>query len=347
MTEATEIGASDIAAQTGWGEALRRVGPGLAVTAALAGLAMALQRVIGLPYLSPMVLAMLAGIGLRNVIGFAPVLAPGVTLSVKKLLRLGIVLMGFQLTLGQLQGIGLSGLALVALVLVSTFIFTKAMARILGVDRKLGELIAAGTSVCGASAVIAVNTVTRGEDEDVPYAIACVTLFGTLSMLILPVLGGALALAPESYGLWVGATVHEVAQVMGAAFTHGDAAGQAGTIAKLSRVLMLAPLILTLGALAKGGRGEAGGDAAGRAPMPWFVFGFIAVVGVNSLIDLPDLARGTLAQVTAFLLTMALAGMGLETHVARLRQKGGRPLLLGALAWIFVSLFGLALVFLL
>ncbi|WP_460272603.1 YeiH family protein [Celeribacter sp. ULVN23_4] len=334
--------ASEIVATSNWIEPLRHYAPGLIATGALAALAMLARRWIGVPYLSPMVLAMVAGIILRNALGFAPALGPGVSLSVKKVLRTGIVLMGFQLTLGQLEGIGLHGILIVAAVLTSTFIFTKTMARVLGVDRKLGELIAAGTSVCGASAVIAVNTVTRGEDEDVAYAIACVTVFGTLSMLIMPVLGGALALAPESYGLWVGATVHEVAQVMGAAFTHGDAAGQAGTIAKLSRVLMLAPLILSLGALAQRREGVSGG----RAPMPWFVFGFIAVVILNSLIDVPQAATHALSHVTAFFLTMALAGMGLETHVAKLRQKGGRPLLLGAVAWIFVSTLGLTLVLL-
>lgn len=334
--------ASEIVATPNWTEPLRRYAPGLIATGALAALAMLAQRWIGVPYLSPMVLAMVAGIILRNALGFAPALGPGVSLSVKKVLRTGIVLMGFQLTLGQLEGIGLHGILIVAVVLTSTFIFTKTMARVLGVDRKLGELIAAGTSVCGASAVIAVNTVTRGEDEDVAYAIACVTVFGTLSMLIMPVLGGALALAPESYGLWVGATVHEVAQVMGAAFTHGDAAGQAGTIAKLSRVLMLAPLILSLGALAQRREGASGG----RAPMPWFVFGFIAVVILNSLTDVPLAATHALSHVTAFFLTMALAGMGLETHVAKLRKKGGRPLLLGAVAWIFVSTLGLTLVLL-
>ncbi|PTQ74732.1 YeiH family protein [Celeribacter persicus] len=316
--------------------------PGLMATGALAALAILAQRWIGVPYLSPMVLAMVAGIVLRNAFGFASVLVPGVSLSVRKILRAGIVLMGFQLTLGQLEGIGLNGVLIVVVVLAATFIFTKAMARVLGVERKLGELIAAGTSVCGASAVIAVNTVTGGEDEDVAYAIACVTVFGTLSMLIMPVMGGFLAMAPESYGLWVGATVHEMAQVMGAAFTHGDAAGQAGTIAKLSRVLMLAPLILALGALAQQDEGVSGG----RAPMPWFVFGFIAVVVLNSLVDVPPMASQALAHVTAFFLTMALAGMGLETHVARLRQKGVRPLMLGAVAWVFVSVLGLTLVLL-
>src|SRR5690606_10160644 len=126
---------------------------------------------------------------------------------------------------------------------------TKQIARLIGVEAPLAELIAVGTSVCGASAIVATNTVTRGSEEDAAYAIACITLFGTLAMLTLPLAARLLALEPASYGLWAGSTTHEVAQAIAAAFQGGDEAGQLGTIAKLGRVVMLAPLILALGFL--------------------------------------------------------------------------------------------------
>lgn len=313
--------------------------PGLGLTFAIAALAFTVQRLSGIAALSPLVVAMVLGIAIRNVIGTPAHATPGIAFSLRRLLRLAIMLLGFQLTLSQLQAVGLAGLAVIATTLVSTFVFTTWAGHWLGVAPRLTQLIAAGTSVCGASAVIATNTVTRGSDEDVAYAIACVTVFGSIMMLSLPLLGDLLALDATHYGIWVGATVHEVAQVAGAAFQHGAESGQMGTVAKLSRVILLAPLVLSLGAMA-GGRG----DAQAKPPMPWFVLGFVAVVLINSALPLPPAAQSTMVWVTSFLLTVALAAMGLETDIRKLRAKGMRPLLLGALATAFISGLGLGLV---
>ncbi|WP_367577122.1 YeiH family protein [Paracoccus aminovorans] len=314
--------------------------PGLGLTFGIAVAAMAVQRLSGIPALSPLVVAMVMGIAVRNLIGTPAGAKPGVTFSLRRILRLAIVLLGFQLTLAQLRAVGLPGLAVISVTLAATFLFTKWAGRALGVERRLAELIAAGTSICGASAVIATNTVTRGADEDVAYAIACVTVFGSLSMIAMPVLGSLMGMDAAHYGIWTGATIHEVAQVVGAGFQHGAEAGQAATVAKLSRVILLAPMILTLGALAR----RRGGSAQGSAPTPWFVLGFIAVVLLNSVLPLPEGAKAQVVTLTSFLLTVALAAMGLETDLRKLHAKGIRPLALGALAWLFISGLGLALV---
>lgn len=314
--------------------------PGLGLTFGIALIAMAVQRATGIAALSPLVVAMVLGIAWRNLMGLPETAREGIGFSLRRLLRLAIVMLGFQLTLAQLRAVGLPGIAVIALTLAATFVFTTLAGRILGVGPRLTQLIAAGTSVCGASAVIATNTVTRGSDEDVAYAIACVTVFGSLSMLALPWIGVWLGLDTAHYGIWVGASIHEVAQVVGAGFQHGAEAGQAATVAKLSRVIMLAPLILILGSMARG----QGADGAGKAPTPWFVLGFIAVVLINSALPLPPAAHDAIVLLTSFLLTVALAAMGLETDIRKLRAKGIRPLALGALAWIFISCTGLGLV---
>ncbi|QRZ15836.1 YeiH family putative sulfate export transporter [Paracoccus methylovorus] len=314
--------------------------PGLGLTFGIAVVATAAQRLSGIPALSPLVVAMVLGMALRNLFGTPEAARPGIGFTLRRVLRFAIVLLGFQLTLEQLRAVGLPGLAVISVTLAATFVFTKWAGKALGVEARLAELIAAGTSVCGASAVIATNTVTRGSDEDVAYAIACVTVFGSLSMLAMPILGGMMAMAPAHYGIWIGATIHEVAQVVGAGFQHGAESGQAATVAKLSRVMLLAPLILTLGALAR----RRGGKAQGSAPAPWFVLGFIAVVLLNSALPLPEALQVEVVDLTAFLLTMALAAMGLETDIRKLQAKGMRPLALGALAWLFISTLGLGLV---
>jgi uncharacterized integral membrane protein (TIGR00698 family) len=319
--------------------------PGLLLTCAVAAAAYAVRRIPGLDSFSPMIIAILLGIALHNTVGTPRRAYAGVVFSMRRLLRLAIILLGLQLTAQQVAEVGLVGMGIIVATLLGTFVVTRALGRLLGVDRGLAELIAAGTSICGASAVIATNTVTRAPDEDVAYAVACVTVFGSLSMFLYPALPGLLHLDPRQFGLWSGASIHEIAQVVAAAFQDGQQAGEFGTIAKLSRVMLLAPLVLTLGVIATARAARRGDDRVqARAPLPWFVFGFIALIGCNSLHLVPLAAKQVLVPATTFLLTVALAAMGLETDIRKLRARGLRPLALGAASWIFIAGFSLGLV---
>jgi uncharacterized integral membrane protein (TIGR00698 family) len=327
------------------GDAAFGVWPGLALTAAIAAMAFALRQITFLSVLSPIILSIALGVSFRNFVGAPALVKAGVAFSMRRVLRFAIILLGLQLTASQLVEVGVTGIAVIALALVATFLFTVQLGRLIGVDRKLSELIAAGTSICGASAVIATNTVTRAADEDVAYAVACVTVFGSIAMFIYPLLPGLLQLDPHAFGLWSGASIHEIAQVVAAAFQDGKAAGEFGTIAKLARVTMLAPVVMTLGFLAtQKARRDGDNSSTASAPLPWFVLGFIAMVGINSLVAIPAEARSVIATLTTFLLAMALAAMGLETDIRKLCAKGIRPLLLAAGAFLFISGFSLAMI---
>ncbi len=315
--------------------------PGLGLTGLLAGAALALHRLPGAGALSPLILAIVLGIAVRAAAGAPDWAKPGIAFSLRRLLRLAVMLLGLQLTATDLAAVGATGLAIILATVAATLAATKAIGRVLGVDRRLAELIAAGTAVCGASAVIATNTVTEARDEDVAYAIACVTVFGSLSMLIYPALPAVLALDAHGYGLWAGASIHEVAQVVAAGFQDGRDAGEFATIAKLSRVMALAPLVILLGLRA---RRRTDSTVRPPSPMPWFVLGFIALAAVNSLVPLPALPKAGAAQLTTVLLTLSLAAMGLGTDIGKLRAKGPAPLLLGALSWIFIAGFSLMLI---
>jgi uncharacterized integral membrane protein (TIGR00698 family) len=168
-------------------------------------------------------------------------------------------------------------------------------------------------------------------------------VFGSVSMFLYPALPGLLHLDAYHFGLWSGASIHEIAQVVAATFQDGREAGEFGTIAKLSRVMLLAPLVLGLGVIATRSA-SAQGPVRARAPMPWFVFGFIALIGVNSLGVVPAEAKQLLVPATTFLLTVALGAMGLETDIRKLKARGLRPLALGAASWLFISGFSLALI---
>lgn len=318
--------------------------PGLMLTALIATAAYGARQ---LPYVntfSALILAILIGMAFHNLIGTPARAREGVVFSMRRILRFAIILLGLQLTAQQIAEVGVSGVAVIVLTLTATFVFTTWAGGLLGVDKKLTQLIAAGTSICGASAVIATNTVTEAPDEDVAYAVACVTIFGSVAMFAYPLLPGLLHMDPRAYGLWSGASIHEIAQVIAATFQDGTSAGEFGTIAKLSRVAMLAPVVITLGLLASRNRGHGAQTSRKRAPMPWFVLGFVALVIVNSLVTIPAGTKGIIVAVTTFLLSMALAAMGLETDINKLYAKGLRPLLLGAIAFIFIAGFSLMLV---
>jgi uncharacterized integral membrane protein (TIGR00698 family) len=320
--------------------------PGLLLTGIIAAAAFAVRLVPGVAVLSPMIVAILFGIALHNIVEAPAWAKPGVAFSLRRLLRIAIILLGLQLTATQVVGVGGKGLGIIVATLLATFAFTVWMGRLLGVDRKLAQLIAAGTSICGASAVIATNTVTNAPDEDVAYAVACVTVFGSVAMFAYPLFPGLLHLGPHAFGLWSGASIHEIAQVVAAAFQDGQRSGEFGTIAKLSRVMLLAPMVIALGLLgARQAKSNAQAQtSAARAPMPWFVLGFIAMVGLNSLIAIPAEPKAWVVALTTFLLSVALAAMGLETDIRKLRAKGFRPALLGGLAFLFIAGFSLVLI---
>jgi uncharacterized integral membrane protein (TIGR00698 family) len=319
--------------------------PGIVLVAMITGVAFSARNVSGFALFSPMILAVVAGMIYSNVLGTPAHAKAGIAFSQRRLLRFAIVLLGFQLTLGQVVSIGASGVGIVALTLGATFVFTITLGRLIGVDRKLAQLIAAGTSICGASAIVATNIVTDARDEDVTYAVASITLFGTIAMLGFPLLAPVLGLDQHAFGLWAGASIHEVAQVIGAGFQNGTQSGEIATVAKLTRVAMLAPMVIALGLMARRKSSDQSSDQSGaRPPMPWFVAAFVAVVALNSLVTVPAEVKSAMALATTIMLTMGLAAMGLQADISQLRSRGLRPLALAFSAFLFIGCFSLMLV---
>jgi uncharacterized integral membrane protein (TIGR00698 family) len=317
--------------------------PGLIAVTLLAWASLALHSLPQFAAISALMIAIVLGMLVRNTIGVPAACAPGIRFALRRILRFAIVLLGFQLSVAQIEEVGGKGLLIVAVTLGAAFAFTTWLGKRLGVDRKLSELIAAGTSICGASAIVATNSVTEGTDEDVAYAIAVVTLFGSLSMLLYPVASALLQIPPQAYGLWAGASIHETAQVLAAAFQGGSISGQFAAVSKLSRVMLLAPVVLALGWAARRRDHQEAGNAK-RIPVPLFLLGFIAAIGINSSGILPAGATQVVVKIDQFLLALSLGAMGLETSLRKVRDAGLRPLLLGSGAWLFISGFSFTLI---
>ncbi|MDX1976702.1 MAG: YeiH family protein [Pseudanabaenaceae cyanobacterium bins.68] len=307
--------------------------PGIGLSITLALLATLLQNWLGLKYLSPLILAIGLGIISNNLWKISSFYQLGIDFCLKKILRVAIALLGLQFSFTQVLAVGGSGLIIIVATILSTFGFTLWLGKGLGVNYRLTQLIAAGTSICGASAVVAANTAVEGKDEDVSYAVAIVTVFGTGSMVIYPLLSTLFDF--QAFGIWCGASIHEVAQVVAASFQVSPVSGEIAVITKLSRVLFLIPMVFLLGTKPKG---------KSQPPIPWFMFYFIFLIGVNSIHLLPNQFRDLVVQGNRLLLTVSLAAMGLVTSLAKLKQVGIKPLLLAGGSWLFISVVSFCLI---
>ena len=317
---------------------LLRAAPGLILCGAMAGIAILLHALPLFRLFSPMIVAVVAGTALRGFNLVPQGSQAGLSFAARPLLRLAIVLLGFQLTWHQIQQVGLVGAVIVVLSLTTTMLATIALAKILKIDRKLAQLIAVGTSICGASAIVAANSVTHGSDEDVAYALTCVTFCGTVAMFVFPLIFQIINFNEYQYGLWSGAAIHEVGQVVGAAFQGGQVSGEFGTIAKLTRVALLAPVIVVLGFANRRSFGDAGtSDEKPAKLVPPFILLFLVMVAVNSMVDISASLKAIVATVSTIMLTMALAAIGLTVDVRKLRERGLGPLALGVVGSVFIG----------
>lgn len=321
---------------------------GLVLVVVIGAAAFALSKIQGLHLISPMILAVCIGVLYKSFFSVPSSCNKGIAFSLQKLLKIAVVFLGLQLNFTQVFDVGWSGFFAISLTLTSTFLFCLWGGKRLGLDPRLSRLIAIGTSICGASAIVGANSVIKGKDEHVAYSITVVTIFGFLSMLLFPIAGELLKLDSKVFGFWAGTSIHETAQVIGAAFQGGQESGEVGTIVKLSRVLFLAPVIIILSYAPKVGASKGGDVISKRSlPVPWFVFGFIGMVTINSLIPLTPEIQEQVKYGNKFMLTVTLAAMGLQMSVSKIKNVGIRPLCLGAISWVFVSTIGLILAYIL
>ncbi len=318
--------------------------PGLALAAAIAGAAMALASLPALQAwgLSALTLAIVLGIVVGNTVfpAFAAAAGSGVDFSKGTLLRLGIVLYGFRVTFQEIAGVGVAGLAIDAVVVAGVFgLATWLGTRWLKLDRETSMLIGAGSAICGAAAVMAAEPVVRAQAHKVSVAVATVVVFGTLGMFVYPMLYPYLGLSEHAYGVYAGSTIHEVAQVVVAGRAIGESAASAAVIEKMLRVMLLAPFLLLLSSRI----GAAPGAAKSKIAVPWFALWFVAVSGFNSLQLLPAPWKAAIVQVDTVLLAMAMAALGLRTHVGAIRQAGPKPMLLAAVLFGVLTIGGYGL----
>ncbi len=260
----------------------------------------------------------------------------------KRLLRVGVALLGFSVSFASISALGLPVIAVVAVSLVGTLVFTTWLGRRMGLSPARSLLIGTGTAICGASAIAAMEETAAGDEEDVTVGIAMVTLFGTLALILLPLLQGPLGLTGLQFGEWAGASVHEVGQVVAAASPAGAAIVAVAVVVKLTRVVMLAPVVAVVSVLQRVAS-PSRSSVTRRAPLvPLFVLGFLACVALRSTGVIPEAVLGGIAQVQVATLGAALFGMGCSVKIASLLRGSGAAMVVSTLGTLFISGVSLA-----
>jgi uncharacterized integral membrane protein (TIGR00698 family) len=303
--------------------------------------------------ISPLFLSMLFGLLITNTVGWSE--SEVMNFVAKRALRLGVVLLGFQISLDQLVDIGLKGIFAVTIVVITVFAGIRWITIRLGLSRSLATFIASGFAICGATAIAAVSsTLLKGKSEservererDISYAVAIVALCGTLSIFVLPFVASLLGLADSTTGAWIGAAVHDVGQVVATAALVSDEAVESSIIVKLTRVVMLIPLVLFLAKESSREEETQDGNSkvALRKSVPVFVLFFVIVAVINNLLSLDSSIIDAGKEGSKIFLSLGLFAMGLGVKWKSISKLGARPLVIGIALWILSAAFALGVV---
>jgi uncharacterized integral membrane protein (TIGR00698 family) len=293
------------------------------------------------PLIIGIVLGMIYANSLRN--HLPETWTPGIQYCSKKILRLGIILYGFRLTFQDVVAVGLAGVAVDIVIVAVTILGGVWIGRLLKMDRDIALLTSIGSGICGAAAVLGAEATLQTKPYKTAVAVATVVIFGTIAMFLYPVAyrSGILELDPRQMGIFSGSTLHEVAHAVGAGNAMGEEVAGVSIIVKMIRVMMLVPVLLILGWWgASRARKSDAGAGKGKVAVPWFAFGFLVVIGFNSLNLLPGAVVDWINQFDTFLLTMAMAALGAETSFDKFKKAGAKPFVLAFCLFVWLMAGG-------
>ena len=347
--------------------------PGVLLTALVGSVAIYVHQLPFAPFtidqrhpIDSLLVAIVIGMVIRNMVPLGSTLAPGVKYSVKKVLPFAIVLMGAKLNFYDVVRVSSQALLISVICVAVALGLTLWLCKKTGVGQKLGLLIGIGTAICGGTAIAVTAPVIEADDNDTAFAITTITLFGLVAIFLFPVLGTMLDLRQDEFGVWAGIAIQATPQVMAAGFAYGEQAGEIAVIVKLVRVLLLAPLIIGIGAW-YGRQKRAQQQAHVGVKMHWatlfppFILGFVLLAVANTIHLLPDFTlhfqqsplweagsvplsmRSAVTGASYFLITMAMAGVGLGVHLGSLLKVGVKGLYVGVFSAGVLSIFGLAM----
>ncbi|WP_134686588.1 YeiH family protein [Brevibacillus migulae] len=315
---------------------------GVSLTFLLALIAMVLAQLPGLDTIGPLIIAIVLGMAANHLLSIPPSASPGVSFSAKQLLRAGIILLGLRLDFHLIMLSGLSLLVISAINILLTLWVVYTLGRRMQLDHSLSLLLASGTSICGASAIAAIGSQTSAKQDAISLSVVTIALAGTLCTIALSLLFPFLDVSASTIGLFAGLTLHEIAHVMAASSPGGEAAIDAALLAKLCRVALLVFVALGIQLWLRRSKHSTQSPSSQKdgGIFPWFIIGFLLMGGVRSLAMLPTSVIHVLLFIATFLLTMAMAGMGLVVKLSQLRDYGSKPILVVSLGTTVLMILG-------
>lgn len=298
-------------------------------------------------HFSPLLIVVLLGMLIGSTVRLPDSLQEGVKYCQKPVLRLGVGLLGIRVSLQQISTIGISGVVTILICTAVTFLAGVWLVKLFKLDWKLGWLLATGTSICGASAIIAADTVVQSESKDSALSLAIITLWGTVGIFVYPLLNGLLHWGSFAYGSFCGATLHEVAQVVAAGSALDAKAQSIATIVKLARICLLAPMVVGMGWWL---RRNGNAATAKVAIVPWFLVLFVVLASTRSLIhstEFDRIAKDWIEPAISFVLSVGMAGVGLQSNFRDVFKAGWKPVAFGFVLWLIIAALGFVCVTLL
>lgn len=287
--------------------------------------------------ISPLFMSMVMGLIFVNAGGWGDKGKEAATFAAKRCLRIGVVLLGFQISIDKFIEVGPRGLIAVVVIVAGVFLGLRFAAKKAGLTDSLSTLIAGGFAICGATAIAAISSTRKSEERDVSYAVAVVALCGTLSVFVIPVLAHLFSLSDATAGAWIGAAVHDVGQVIATASIMGPEALDSAVIVKLTRVVLLIPLILFLST-------QNSEKKSLRSATPTFVVAFVLCAVLVNALPLSDGAITAGKELSKIFLSIGLFGMGLGVRWASIKALGAKPLMVGLSAWVVCGAFALGII---
>lgn len=306
--------------------------------------------------ISGVIIAILLGMLVKNTVGVNKLFEPGINFAMKKVLKAAIFLLGLGLSFITVVTTGSKALIIIVVCVTFAITITYLFGRKMGLPDKLATLIGIGTAICGSTAIVAASPAIDAKDEEVTFSVATITIFGVLAIFLYPLIGKALLLTDMQFGTWAGVAVHETAQVVAAGFAYSDPAGQIATVVKLTRTVLLAPIVLILGVIYTRQQKDVAGGQGQRVNyfriFPWFVVGFLAMAGLRTFGDTIWLDSAVWTSflsnsqtLSKFLIVTAMAGVGLLTSFNDMRTVGIKPFVVGLVASLIMAVFSITLIF--
>lgn len=314
--------------------------PGIILSVLIAALSLFIEGLLPVHVIGAAVIAMFIGMALNPLLRKTNLFSAGIKFTSKKLLKFAIILLGLSLNITVILNIGKMSLAVMIFTLLTCFGGGYFIGKALGLNWKLSNLISAGTGICGGSAIAALSTTIDADDNDVAYAMSATFLFDIAMIVLFPIMGQAMGMSAEAFGLWAGTAVNDTSSVVATGYAYSEAAGDFATMVKLTRTLAIIPTVLVFAfvqlrlkrkeALASG---ESGNDLKAnfsfKKVFPWFILGFLAMSLIASVFTLPEVLTTTTKSASKFLMVSALAAIGLNTSFSGLKKAGIKPMLHG------------------